>query len=264
MGQYDYDLLPLMKQIEIADLIKKENLENSNLMYKKPRFKQTFYNKYGKRLVDLSVSFLALIICLPINCIIAIVTFMDVGRPIFFRQTRIGKNGKHFTMVKFRNMTNKTDENGVLLRAEQRVTRWGKFVRATSLDELLNFWNIFKGEMSLIGPRPLPIIYEGRFNLYHSARHLVRPGLDCPLRDPSKIMSWENRLENDIWYVEHISFLTDLKMIGLLFRETLFGKDKKARSEGFSEGTFMGYTETGKIMDSNHIPEKYYRKVLGE
>lgn len=93
---------------------------------------------------------------------------------------------------------------------------------------------------------------------------MVKPGLDCPLREPSKIMTWENRLENDAWYAEHISFLTDMKLICLLFRETLFGKDKETRAEGFSEGTFMGYFEDGRVMDSNHIPEKYYKEVIGE
>ena len=145
-----------------------------------------------------------------------------------------------------------------------RVSKWGKFVRSTSLDELLNFINIFTGDMSIIGPRPLPMVYQGRFNKYHEVRHSVKPGLDCPLRDPKKIMTWENRLENDVWYAEHVSFITDIKLILLLFKETLFGKDKETRAEGFGEGTFMGYFEDGTVMDSNHIPEKYYEELLGD
>ena len=90
---------------------------------------------------------------------------------------------------------------------------------------------------------------------------MVKPGLDCPLRDPSKIMTWENRLENDAWYAEHISFMTDMKLLWLLFRETLFGKDKTTRADGFSEGTFMGYFEDGTVMDliifQRNIIEKY-------
>ncbi len=264
MKLFDYDKLSEEKKLEIANLIKQDNLQKSNEKYPNLNVKNTFYTCFGKRLIDLFISGIALLVFFPINLFIGIVTMFDVGFPIFFKQKRIGKNGKPFTMIKFRNMTNKTDENGNLLRADLRVTKWGRFVRSTSLDELLNFVNIFKGDMSIIGPRPLPLVYEGRFNRYHEARHMVKPGLDCPLRDPSKIMTWENRLENDAWYAEHISFMTDMKLLWLLFRETLFGKDKATRADGFSEGTFMGYFEDGTVMDSNHIPEKYYREVLGE
>lgn len=264
MKTFDYDKISQEKQIEIANLIKSENLEKSNKRYPIPNIRSTFYIRYGKRIIDIVISSVALLVSFPINFIIGIVTMFDVGFPIFFKQQRMGKNGKVFTMIKFRNMTNKTDVNGKLLRADLRVTKWGRFVRSTSLDELLNFVNIFKGDMSIIGPRPLPLVYKGRFNQYHEARHMVKPGLDCPLREPSKIMTWENRLENDAWYAEHISFLTDMKLICLLFRETLFGKDKETRAEAFSEGTFMGYFEDGRVMDSNHIPEKYYKEVIGE
>lgn len=258
----DYDGLPLERQLEIARLVKEDSWEKSNTYYKIPIIKKTIYTVFGKRVFDFIIATIALLVSLPINLLIACVTFFDVGRPLFFKQSRMGKDCKIFTMIKFRNMTNKTDENGVLLRAEQRVTKWGKFVRSTSLDELLNFVNVLTGDMSIIGPRPLPVVYKGRFNKCHETRHSVRPGLDCPLRDPSKSMTWENRLENDIWYVENVSFLTDIKLLWLLFKETLFGRDKKARSEGFGEGTFMGYFEDGRIMDSNHIPQKYYEQVL--
>lgn len=264
MSIYNYDDLSLTDQIKIAEFIKEDNLEKSNRQYPIPQVKNTFYTRVGKRCIDLIISFMALIIFFPINFVIGIVTFFDVGMPLFFKQKRMGKNGKSFTMIKFRNMTNKTDENGKLLRADLRVTKWGKFVRSTSLDELLNFINIFTGDMSIIGPRPLPMVYQGRFNKYHEVRHSVKPGLDCPLRDPKKIMTWENRLENDVWYAEHVSFITDIKLILLLFKETLFGKDKETRAEGFGEGTFMGYFEDGTVMDSNHIPEKYYEELLGD
>lgn len=260
---YDYDSLPDNIQIEIAELIKNDNLESSNKFYKIPvPYKKTFYTTYGKRILDIIISSVALVIFLPVNCFLGIATLCDVGIPVFFKQKRLGKNNNYFTMIKFRNMTNETDENGILLRAEQRVTKWGKFVRKTSLDELLNFISVFKGDMSIIGPRPLPLVYKGRFNRYHESRHKVRPGLDCPLRDCSKLMTWKNRLENDAWYAENISFTVDLKLMYLLLKEVFFGKDKKARSDGFAEGTFMGYFKNGEIMDSNHIPDKYYRKVL--
>ena len=258
---HDYDKLPDEDQFRIVQWIAQDNLERSNQFYPEAKAKDGFYNRFVKRAFDLSAAAFALILFFPINFLIGVVTYFDVGSPIFFRQHRMGKNCKPFTMIKFRNMTNEVDENGVLLRADLRVTKWGKFVRSTSLDELLNFINIFKGDMSIIGPRPLPLGYKGRFNNYHNIRHGIRPGLDCPLRDPSKMMTWENRLENDAWYAQNVSFKTDAKLIFLLIRETLFGKDKAIRSEGFSEGSFMGYYEDGRVMDSNHIPDKYFENL---
>ena len=257
VAEFDYDKLPIEEQLEIADKVKEDNYEHSNSFYPAPVRRSSFYVKYGKRAIDIILSGIAILVSLPINLIIGLITYFDVGVPIFFKQKRMGKDGALFTMVKFRNMTNETDENGVLLRADLRVTKWGRFVRSTSLDELLNFLNIFKGDMSIIGPRPLPEVYKGRFNDYHELRHSVKPGLDCPLRDPSKPMSWANRLENDAWYAQNVSFKTDMKLIWLLVQETLFGKGKEARGEGVNEGTFIGYFEDGTVMDSNHIPLKY-------
>lgn len=262
--KYDYDTLPDEVQKRIAQVIADDTLENSNRFYPEVVIRKTFYMKVGKRAIDVVISGLALLISVPVNLIIGIVTFFDVGLPLLFVQERMGKDGKIFKMVKFRSMRNTTDENGVLLRADLRTTKWGKFVRSSSLDELMNFLNIFKGDMSLIGPRPLPIVYKGRFNQYHEMRHSVKPGLDCPLRDPSQYMTWANRLENDVWYARNISFFTDIKLIFLLFKETFAGKDRKVRSDGFGEGSFMGYYKDGTVMDSNHIPEIYYRQALGE
>ena len=144
MKLFDYDKLSKEKKLEIANLIKQDNLQKSNEKYPNLNVKNTFYTCFGKRLIDLFISGVALLVFFPINLFIGIVTMFDVGFPIFFKQKRIGKNGKPFTMIKFRNMTNKTDENGNLLRADLRVTKWGRFVRSTSLDELLNFVNIFR------------------------------------------------------------------------------------------------------------------------
>jgi len=261
---FDYDRLTQDEQIGIADRIKEDNLEKSNQFYPTAIPRHSFYSRYGKRIIDIVISFFALLFSFPINLIIGLITYLDVGFPLFFKQERMGINCKPFTMIKFRNMTNKTDENGVLLRADLRVTKWGSFVRSTSLDELLNFINVFKGEMSIIGPRPLPVVYNGRFNHYHELRHAVKPGLDCPLQDPSKPMTWENRLNNDAWYAQNISFSNDLKLVILLVREALFSKDKQARSEGFNEGSFMGYFSDGRVMNSNQIPEKYYKEYISQ
>ena len=261
-SNYNYDALPEETRLKIANLIKEDNFANSEKYYPQAVIKVSLYERYFKRIIDIIVSIFALLIFFPVNIIIGIVTFFDVGSPILFKQVRMGKKCKPFTLIKFRNMTDATYENGVLLRAEQRVTKWGHFVRKTSLDELLNFINILKGEMSVIGPRPLPLVYKGRFNSYHELRHSVKPGLDCPLRDPNKGMTWANRLENDVWYAQNVSFVTDMKMIAYLFRETFFSQNRSARADGFSEGTFMGYFENGEVMDSNHIPEDYYDQVI--
>lgn len=263
--KWDFDRLDPTQQETIVKMIADDNLTGSNAAGESVSTPRTIYTVFFKRLLDILISLIALIVFLPINLIIGIITMFDVGFPIFFGQERIGRKNKVFKLYKFRNMTNKTDENGLLLPADERVTKWGKFVRKTSLDELLNFWSIFKGDMSLIGPRPLPVVYKGRFNKYHESRHLVRPGLDCPLHDPSMgYMTWKNRLDNDVWYVENVSFKTDCKMIFLLFKETFFGAEKKSRADGGSEGTFMGYDENGEVMNSFEIPEKYFIAALGE
>ena len=262
--RFSYDRLTVEQKKRLAAYIAEDNQLRSESFYPEPAPKDTFYTRYGKRVLDILIAIPALVFFFPINLIIGIITFFDVGMPVFFRQERMGKNGRLFTLTKFRNMTDEKDENGVLLRAEQRVTRWGRFVRSASLDELLNFVPVLKGDMSIIGPRPLPELYRGRFNRYHNVRHSVRPGLDCPLRDPTKYMTWANRLENDAWYAQNISFGTDLKMVYLLVKEVFFGKDKENRAEGFYAGSFAGYCEDGSVMDSNHIPDEYFERLFSE
>ena len=136
----------------------------------------TFYVRVIKRLIDILVSLPAVIITFPINLIIGIITFFDVGSPIFFTQERPGLGEQPFTIVKFRNMTNDKDSEGNLLPANQRVTKFGKFVRKTSLDELLQFWLILQGKMSIIGPRPLLMSYLPRYNLRQHKRHALSQG----------------------------------------------------------------------------------------
>ena len=130
----------------IAEAISHDRIETE---YENISLPNTFYVKYGKRLLDILIGGLACLISLPVNLLIAIVTYFDMGSPIMFKQERVGRDGKLFSLSKFRNMTNERNEQGILLPPEKRVTKWGKFVRKTSLDELLNFWSIFKGDMSL-------------------------------------------------------------------------------------------------------------------
>ena len=227
--------------------------------------RDTFYTRYVKRLFDVSIAFCVLVITLPVNAMLALATFVDVGRPLLFRQTRTGKGGIPFRLVKFRNMTNETDAQGVLLPPKERVTPWGKFVRKTSLDELLNFWSILKGDMSLIGPRPLIEKYLPRYSERHMMRHAVRPGLECPIIDESiqQLSGWNQRLENDVWYVEHVSFLLDAKMILAMVRMVFDRKQAKARGIA-QRGSFMGYNENGQAIDQTEIPEAYLVRLERE
>lgn len=202
--------------------------------------KQTIYVKYVKRLIDIVFSLAAILLTLPVNLLIAAATFVDVGSPIFFVHERPGVGEKPFKMVKFRNMTNETDENNELLPASERITRLGKFLRKTSLDELLQFWLILIGKMSIIGPRPLLMKYLPRYSKRQHLRHAVRPGLECPLPDYRKaIITWEERLQNDVWYVENISFKTDCIMIFRLIKLVFNKKRAGIRSEKI-DGEFTG------------------------
>lgn len=242
----------------IAAAISRDRIETE---YKNISLPNTFYVKYGKRLLDILIGGLACLIFLPINLLIAIVTYFDVGSPIMFKQERVGRDGKLFSLSKFRNMTNERNEQGILLPPEKRVTKWGKIVRKTSLDELLNFWSIFKGDMSLIGPRPLPKKYYIRFNSYHQQRHLVKPGLECPFHDHALAsQGWQGRFDNDVWYVENLSFKTDIMMAFLLVKK-VFSKEEREVSASGKTGEFIGYCEDGSVMNEWNIPRKYLAVV---
>lgn len=207
------------------------------------KIKKSFYVTFVKRVIDILMVFPLLILTLPINTLIAVITFFDVGNPIIFIQERPGLGEEPFTIVKFRNMTNAKDENGNLLPPAERITKFGKFVRKTSLDELLQLWLIFVGKMSIIGPRPLLMEYLPRYNKQQHMRHAVRPGLECPMvYSDEEAITWEKRFENDIWYVENVSFKTDCKMF---FRLILLVFDKKrAGVRGVTVDTaFMGNTD---------------------
>lgn len=249
----------------LAQYLAEANLGHANVVSEPVVVSSNLYGKFIKRAIDIVVSGMALVITLPINIVIAVGTFIDVGTPILFHQKRIGRDCKEFDIVKFRNMTNETDANGNLLLPKDRVTKWGRFVRKTSLDELLNFWSVFKGDMSLIGPRPLLVKYLPRYTERHRMRHAVRPGLECPRIsnvDPSG-SKWEQQFENDIWYVENLSFTTDVKMfIGLV--KLVFNKRETASRGDAKRGAFMGYDEYGKAMNNVDIPEEFIIRMRRE
>lgn len=248
----------------IADRLAEDRLPIVNTKCQTVIPRDTFYTRHGKRMIDIAVSALALIVTLPVNTILGICTLLDVGRPIFFRQERLGKDGKLFTIVKFRNMRDTKDERGELLPPDQRVTKFGKFMRKTSLDELLNFWSILKGDMSLIGPRPLVPEYKHRFNKRHIMRLAVRPGLECPPRmSTHQIWTWQEQFENDIWYVENVSFRTDCYMIWRLFIFTFDKRSAEARAIA-SRGIFMGYDLNGCAITLDEVPESYINECKSQ
>ncbi len=172
------------------------------------------YKKYIKRLLDIVISSTALIILSPVMLIVAILVRIKFGSPVIFKQERPGKDEKIFKLYKFRSMSDKKDENGKLLPDSERLTKFGKILRATSLDELPELVNILKGEMSLIGPRPLAVCYLPYYNEEEKKRHSVRPGLTGLAQiNGRNALNWEERFAYDIEYVENITFINDLKIL---------------------------------------------------
>lgn len=202
------------------------------------KVRDTFYTRHGKRILDFVICAIGLVFALPMMGIIAIITFFDVGAPVLFRQTRIGKDCKPFTIIKFKNMTDERDENGELLLAEYRVTKIGKRIRQTSLDELPQLFLILKGDMSIIGPRPLLPEYLCRYDTRQIMRHAVRPGLECPTYFPmDHVWSWEEQFENDVWYVENCSLKTDIHLCFRVIQMVFDRKGSKMRAEA-NRGAF--------------------------
>lgn len=172
------------------------------------------YRKVFKRLFDIFCSALFLLVFWWLYVILAIRVRMKLGSPVIFRQQRPGLNADPFDMIKFRTMTDERDENGELLPDEVRLTKFGKFLRSTSLDELPEIWLIFIGKMSIVGPRPLLMRYIPLYNERQARRHEVRPGLTGYAQAYGRnSLTWEDKFEKDVFYVEHISFLLDLKIL---------------------------------------------------
>ena len=172
------------------------------------------YKNYIKRLLDILLSGLALIVLSPILLIVAILVRTKLGSPVIFHQERPGKDEKIFILCKFRTMTDERDENGELLPDSIRLTKFGEFLRATSLDELPELWNIFKGDMSIIGPRPLLVGYLPYYTEKERIRHSVRPGLTGLAQVSGRnFISWDNRLAKDVEYVENLNFGMDLSIL---------------------------------------------------
>lgn len=171
------------------------------------------YRHMGKRLFDLLLAIFVLLITAPFIALVALLVRINLGTPILFRQSRPGLHGKTFTIFKFRTMTNQRDELGNLLFDTDRLTAFGRFLRSTSLDELPELLNVLKGEMSLIGPRPLLMQYLERYTPEQMRRHDVKPGITGWAQiNGRNAITWEEKFALDVWYVDHQSFRLDLKI----------------------------------------------------
>lgn len=181
------------------------------------------YKNFFKRILDFCIALLALsVLLVPLAIITLFLHFANKGAGAFFFQERPGLNGKIFKICKFKTMTDERDADGKLLPDEQRITKIGKFVRSTSIDELPQFWNVLVGDMALIGPRPLLVQYLPLYSKEQARRHEVRPGItgwaQCHGRNS---ISWTERFKLDVWYVDNVSFLTDLKVVLITIQKVL-------------------------------------------
>jgi lipopolysaccharide/colanic/teichoic acid biosynthesis glycosyltransferase len=180
------------------------------------RFSVLSYRRAGKRLLDLLLTLPALLVLAPLFLLLALLVRLKLGSPILFRQRRPGINGRAFTLLKFRTMTDARDRDGGLLPDAERLTRFGRFLRATSLDELPELFKVLKGDMSLVGPRPLLMEYLDRYTPEQARRHEVKPGLTGWAQiNGRNALAWEDKFKLDVWYVDRVSFRLDLKILVL-------------------------------------------------
>jgi lipopolysaccharide/colanic/teichoic acid biosynthesis glycosyltransferase len=206
--------------------------------------KKGMYEKYFKRLFDFCVSLIALILLFPLLLFIVVLIRLKLGSPVIFKQDRPGLNEKIFTLYKFRTMTDKKDDQGVLLPDSERLTKFGKFLRSTSIDELPGLINIIKGDMSIVGPRPLLVEYLELYNSEQRKRHELRPGLSGYAQiNGRNALSWEDKFKLDVVYVNNVTFKHD---IGIILKTIL----KVIKREGISSSNsvtmekFKGSTGT--------------------
>lgn len=211
------------------------------------------YANYIKRILDIVLSFAAILILSPLLLLLALLVRVKLGSPILFKQERPGRNEKIFTLCKFRTMTDKRDENGELLPDSERLTGFGKFLRAASLDELPELFHILKGEMSIIGPRPLLVSYLPYYSEREKKRHSVRPGLTGLAQVSGRnFLDWDRRLEKDVEYVENLSFGMDMKVLKMTVQTVLGRREEVAEDTNAVEGNFakireQRLRETGKL-----------------
>lgn len=208
------------------------------------------YKNYLKRILDILISLFILILFCWLYLILAILVRVKLGSPILFTQDRPGYNEKIFKLYKFRTMTDKKDADGKLLPDRERLTKFGKLLRATSLDELPEFFNILKGDMSFIGPRPLLVSYLPWYTEREKLRHTVRPGLTGLAQVSGRnFLEWDKRLEKDVQYVENLTFMMDVKIVFMTIKKVLF-KEDVAEDTNVSEGNLADIRKAKKEAES--------------
>ena len=176
----------------------------------------------SKRIIDLFLVFLIIPLILPIYLLLILIVLTKFGFPIVFKQQRSGLKGKIFNIYKFRTMTNERDQEGILLPNELRLTKFGKLLRSTSLDELPNLWNVLKGDMSLVGPRPLLVEYLPLYSTKQARRHEVRPGITGWAQvNGRNAISWQEKFDLDVWYVDNQSIWLDIKILWLTVKKVI-------------------------------------------
>ena len=205
------------------------------------------YRRFVKRPMDFLLSLIAIIILSPILIVVALLVRTKLGSPILFKQQRPGLNEKIFMMYKFRTMTDERDKNGELLPDQIRLTKFGKFLRSTSLDELPELFNILKGDMSIIGPRPLLVQYLPLYNNHQKKRHEVRPGLSGLAQISGRnAISWEEKFNLDIEYVDRVGFLIDWKIILLTIKKVFVREGINSETAATME-PFKGTKKEGRM-----------------
>ena len=211
------------------------------------------YKRYMKRCLDFILSLCGIIVLSPVLVILAVLVRVKLGSPILFHQERPGKDEKIFTLCKFRTMTDARDEKGELLPDSVRLTKFGKFLRAASLDELPELFNILKGDMSIIGPRPLLVSYLPYYTERERLRHSVRPGLTGLAQVSGRnFLDWDKRFQKDVEYVEHLTFGMDLKVLWMTVQTVLGHTEEVAEDTNAAEGNFAEIRkkrleETGRL-----------------
>lgn len=200
------------------------------------------YKHFFKRLIDFILVLCVLLVIWPILLIITVwLHFANKGAGAFFTQDRPGKNGKIFKVIKFKSMTDERDENGNLLPNELRITKVGAFIRKTSIDELPQLFNVLKGDMALIGPRPLRVDYLPLYSKEQARRHEVRPGITGWAQvNGRNTISWTKKFEYDVWYVDHLSFVLDMKIIFMTVMKVLKRADINSRKDKIGIEKFNG------------------------